>query len=477
MFPARHADFDFQLALNRNILDLVSLDPIRFLGSNRQGRMFSYDLEELRKTHAIRTAPEVWDTLASFGVFDSDQHTTDILKLRALRLRSQYFIELLRDSLGTDALAPIVVDLTNSFRGKNFLFEEFVDVFSDHGVVLEELAGDLIRTAELPGFVATDPNIQQSTGSGRTSYESSFVLQNDQPTSGPVQLSIAYQSEDPFIGSWNAVSLPPILVGANQHVRVVIESPNPVQSIWVKPYVSLNRTKFRIDLPLSDEMQSHEVNTEDAPFIKEIEIVEVEQRPKASITIDDLDPEFSVVDHHNTSVLSSAFTQFFRRLLGTEEVQLDSGLPVYRHNYRGMPVEWSRQADPSAYGTYRRTFVLSKDSERAASAKFSATLPRVGTWKLEYYLPDQFLVEEIRLGGMSTVALLISHSVSTINLEIHDGEARVSHLLDTSNLPKGWHTIGNFDLSYSEVDVLVLNKTDQRHNSVIADAIRWTPVE
>ncbi|MYD46510.1 MAG: hypothetical protein F4W92_09170 [Gammaproteobacteria bacterium] len=478
MFPARHADFDFQLALNRDILDLVSLDPIRFLVSSLQWSVFSQDLERLQKTQAIRNSPEVWDTAASLSLHDAETQANSIIELRALRLRAQYFVEVLRDSLGTEALAPITADLTNSFRGKNFRFEDFVDVLSNHGVDLDQLAGDLIAEASLPGFVATDPNVQALTGSDGPSYESSFVLQNDQPVSGPVQLSIAYKSEDPFLGPWNAVSMPPILVGANQSVRVVIESPKPVQSIWVKPYLSLNRQRFRIDLPLSDETQSQDENTESAPFIKTIEIVEVESLPNSSITIDDLDPEFSVMEHSDTSVLSSAFTQFFRRLLGTEKVQLDSGLPVYQHQYRQEPIAWSRKVDPSAFGMYRRTFVLTtNNTERTSSAKFSAKLPRVGRWKLEYYLPDQFLVDEIQLGGMSFVSMLVSLSFSTINLEIYDGATTVSHSIEASNVVRGWHNIGNFDLANKEVDVLVSNKTNHRYQSVVADAIRWTPIE
>ena len=479
LFPARNADFDFQLALNRDVLDLVSLDPIRFLGSRLQWSVFSQDLERLKKTQAIRTAPEVWDAVANLSLNDAETQVSSILELRALRLRSQYFIELLRDSLGTDALAPISADLTSTFRGKNFLFQEFVDVLSDHGVELEKLAGDLISKAELPGFIATDPSVQVLTGSERPSFESSFLLQNDQPVSGPVQVSIAYKSDDPFLaGPSNAVSLPPILVGANQKVRVVIESPNPVQNIWIKPYLSLNRTRIRIDLPLTEEMQSQAENTEDAPFIKAIENVEIEQLANSSITIDDLDPEFSVVEHHDTSVLSSAFTQFFRRLLGTETVQLDSGLPVYQYKFREKPLEWSRKADPSAFGMYRRTFVLTtNNSERTASAKFSAKLPRVGKWKLEYHLPDQFLLEEIPLGGMLSVSLLISLSVGTINLEIYDGATTESHSIEATNSTKGWHTVGNFDLSNTEVDVLVSNETKNRYQSVFADAIRWTPIE
>ncbi|MCY3540957.1 MAG: hypothetical protein OXH31_03500 [Gammaproteobacteria bacterium] len=477
LFPARHADFDFQLALNRNILDLVSLDPIHFLASRMQIVAFSQDLDRMRKTQAVRDAPEVWDAAASSSLYHAESQASSTLQLRALRLRARYFIELLRDSHGNDALAQIAVAITNNFRGRNFLFEEFVDVLADHGVILDELAGDLLGKAELPGFVARNPDIHALLGSERTIYESSFILQNEQSVSGPLQLSITYQSDDSFHAPSNAISLPPILVGAYQSARVVIESPNPVQSIWIKPYFSLNRKKFRIDFPLGDEMKSQEVNTDETPFIKTIENIEVNLQPNSSIIIDDLDPEFSVIEHRNNSVLSNAFTHFFRRLLGTESVQLDSGLPVYQFNFRSAPLTWSRKEDPSAFGKYRHTFVLSKDSERTASAKFSAKLPRIGRWKLEYYLPDQSLVDEIHLSGMYSLSLLISHFVSSINLEIHDGETIVSPTLDASNLSKGWHFVGEFNLSNTKVDVLVSNKVDQTHHSIFADAIRWTPIE
>lgn len=477
VFPIWRADFDFHLAMNRNILNLTSLDPIHFLGTSRQWRMFSEDVELMRKTHATRTAPEVWDMVASFGVFDSDQQTTNTLKLHALRFRAQRFVQLLRDALGTDKLAPIIVDLTNRFQGKNFIYEEFVSVFSDHGVNLEELAGDLIGKAGLPGFIASTPTSTQLTELDQPTYESSFVLQNDQQVSGPVRLSIAYQSEDPYIGQVNSISLPPLLVGADQALRVVIESSKPVQHIWVQPYLSLNRKQFRVDLPLTEDSQNQIQDPVVAPFIKSTEIVEVNPLSNSSITIDDLDPEFSVIDHRDTSVLSSAFTEFSRRLLGTKEVPVDNGLPVYQFSFGGEPIAWSRKADPTAYGVYRRTFVVATGSTRPASAKFSATLPHLGKWKLEYYLPDKNLVEEIQLGSMFSTSLLISQQVSSIQLEIHNGSTNSSHSIDASNLSKGWHTIGNFDLSDSEVDVLVSNKTDRRYHSVFADAIRWTPIK
>lgn len=477
MFPSRHADFDFQLALNRNIVDLVSLDPINFLGARMRRVVFSRDLERMMKIQAVRNAPEVWDAAALISLYHSEEQPRNTLQLRALRLRATHLIELLRDSHGNDTLAQIAVDLTNNFRGKNFKFEEFIEVLTDHGVDLDKLAGDLIGKAALPGFVARNPSISALSESELPSYESSFILQNDQPVSGPVQISIVYQSDELFLGPSNAIPLPPFLIGASQNVRVVIESPNPVQSIWVKPYLSLNRKRFRIDVPLGDEMRSQEVPTEEIPFIKAIELVEVERLPISSIIIDDLDPEFSVIDHQNNSVLSNAFTQFFRRLIGTERIRLDSGLPVYKIDMRREQLTWSRKEDPSAYGTYRRTFVLAAEGERTASAKFSAKLSRAGRWKLDYYLPDQSLVNEIHLSGMYSVALLMSHFVSKINLEIRDGATIVSRTLDGANLSNGWHFVGEFNLSNTEVDVLVSNKVDQMHHSVFADAIRWTPIE
>ena len=478
LFPARHADFDFHFALNRDILDLVSLDPIHFLGSRQRWAVFSPDLERLTKSQAILNAPEVWDAVASLSIHDARTEAGNIIELRALKLRSKQFVQLLWDSLDTDALAAISADLTNSFRGKNFLFEDFVDVLSEHGVELEELAGDLVHKAELPGFIVSNPNIQAQSDSDPLRYEISLLLHNNQPISGPVQLSIAYKSDDPFQTMWNPVSLPPILVSADQHVRVVIESPNPVQSVWVKPYLSLNRTRFRIDVPVSENMHSQEVSYEDTPSIKAIEIVAAEQLTNSSVIVDDLDPKFSVIEDSDQSVLSSSFTQFFRGILGTENVQLDGGLPVYKFNVRDTPSGWSRKTDPSAFGIYRRTFVLTtNNNEHTASAKFSTQLPREGKWKLEYYLPDQFLLNEIVLGGMRSVSMMISLNFSTINLEIDDGATSVSQSIEPSNLTTGWHTVGIFDLSNKDVDVLVSNKTNHRHQSVIADAIRWTPIE
>ena len=478
LFPFTVTGFDFQLAVNRNIVNLANVDPFHLLAPHFRLRVFSDDIELLRKKHSIVNSPEVWDAVASFSLLEAENHGNSALNLRALRLRSQRFVQLLRDSLGTDKLTPILVDLANRVRGKNFRFEEFVGVFADHGVNLEEIAGDLIGQAKLPGFVASNPVSKQVEDLVEPTFEASFLLHNDNPVSGPVQLSMAYQSEESFIGGpSSSVSLPPILVGANQSLRVVIESPKPVQHIWVKPYLSLNRMQLRVDLPLIEDVQTQDLTSKMKPFIKSIDVVQVEQSAISSITIDDLDQEFSVIENRNTSVLSNVFTQFTRGLLDTTEVQLDNGLPIYQLSFRRKPTPWTRKSDPTAFGLYRRTFVISTGNDGLTSVKFSATLPTLGEWKLEYYLPEQHLVEEIQLSEMGGVSLMISHNVRTIHLNIRNGTTNTSHSLNTSSLNKGWHVIGSFEVTHADVDVLVSNKTGRYDESVFADAIRWTPVE
>ena len=151
---------------------------------------------------------------------------------------------------------------------------------------------------------------------------------------------------------------------------------------------------------------------------------------------------------------------------------------MYQFSFRSRrPTTWTRKSDPTAYGLYRRTFVIATGNDGRASVRFSAKLPKFGEWKLEYYLPEKFLIEEIHLGAMQSASLMISHSVNTINLEIQNGSTNVSHSLDAANLKSGWHTIGRFDVTHADVDVLVSNKVDRFHESVFADAIRWTPIK
>lgn len=478
LFPGTQANFDFQLVLNRNIVNFASVEPLHLLRSHQRSIYFSNSgsLELQMKVSSVLNAPEIWDAVESLSLIDSEQRAYNDLNLRAMKLRTQRFVQMLHDTIGTDDLAIIVSELLTRFRGTNFDFAEFFSVFAEHGVDVGELAGDLITKADLPGFLASNPTMIRLDNKALPTFETSLILQNDRPVSGPVRLSLVYQSENEFAGAWNSLPLPPILVGANQTLKVVIETSNPVQYIWVDPYLSLNRSKVRVTLPRSNDLQDHETNTEISPYIKTVEEVDLIHPKNSYITIDDLDQGFSIVEQRKTGTLNKALTKFTRSLLGESELQLDRGLPVYQIDFLGKNMGWTRKTDPTAFGKYRRTLALSSGGDGLTSAKFSVTLPQIGEWKLEYYFPEKYLLEEISFGGI-TSALMIANAIGTVQLEVHNDSTISTYTLNAEEMSAGWQTVAQFDLTAKPVDVLISNKTSSFYESIFADAVRWTPID
>ena len=481
LFPNAEASFDFQHAINRNILNIAQIEPLKFLRfHSREGFHTKFD-EMQKKKQVFLNVPTVWDRVKEMHMYDPVVEESGFLTSRATSLRSRSLVKLLEDSVGIEKLAQITLDLTNRFRGESFTLEEFNALITEHGVELNELAGDLIGTAGLPGFIGTNQTSQQRELEGTTKFETSFLLENGEPVSGPVQLSVGV----PFLyGSTRHLNLQPIVVKGNQTIQITVESLNPVKHIEIKPYLSLNRMNIRLDLPQATELLNWEFVRGEAPFIKSVEVVSKTSALNSSITVDDLDLGFSIDDRRIISGLFKNFGRFVRQLLGEMDVPQDNGLLTYQLSYRPKTKIWSRWTDPTAIGTYRRTFAISEAGDGRAVAKFSATLPKTGAWKLEYYLPKGNFFEEVKQNWQydpTTIAGVFSmtspHPLGTFNLKVQNGTTMIDKTLQASALTPGWQDIGDFDLTDSVVAVLVSNKTDKPNMYVIADAIRWTPVE
>ncbi|MYC26080.1 MAG: hypothetical protein F4X56_09210 [Gammaproteobacteria bacterium] len=477
----RRADtrFDLHTSLNRKILNLSSVDPIQRLRSIRQGRSRWNTSEEMQKKQmVIHNAPEVWDAVATIGVFDTVGTKNSKLKLRALKFRSQQLARLVQDALGRNNIGPFVADVISRFRGKTLTFTEFDAVMGDHGVKLSELAGGMIGSQKLPGFLVSNPTSRQLAGDEQPQYESDFVLENRESVSGPVKLSLTYQNgKDRFGRTGPSFTFHPVLVGANQSLQIVIESANPVEYIWVKPYLSLNRMNLRVDMPESDRLSELEFVPDADPLIKSIVVIEqIEDAMNRSITVDDLDPGFSIVELDRTSDRSNVFLDFFRRFLGKEEILMDQGLPKYSMFDRWRFQGWSRWTDPTAFGTYRRTFAIADRGDGLSFAKFNTKLPSAGNWELEYFLPKGHFNEEYELVRSSS-STGSSKRDGPLYIEVQNSSTATNHTIDVPNLSPGWHSIGTFDMLAEEVIVLVSDKSDERGADVIADAIRWTLID
>ena len=467
--------FDFYIALDREVLNLASVNPLALLVSNIS-RDFQYvpsKMYELKRE--FYDAPEVWSLVESIGLKEPMPKDNSINQLRALRTRTEQIARYFLDVNGTDTLAPVMVDLSNNFQGKNLVFEEFLHLLKEHEIIATDLGGEMFEGVGLPGFIVSEPSSQTLILDGQTIYETTLLLQNGEPVSGSVRLALKYQN---YRGDFPSYTLSPILVEANQSLQIVIESLNPVQQIWVEPYLSLNRMNLRVDLPISDELKELEFVRLQTPIIKSIEEREPPVSDTFSITIDDLDPGFSIVDNRGNSTFNKAFLQSIQRMFDLPEFQMDHGLPVYDWRIEDFAQDgvWSRKTDPTAFGKYRRTFTLSSRGNGLAFAQFSAELPKLGEWRLEYYVPEGFFHERMTFRN-SQFQSSTGFRTGTAYLEIRNGSTESPHSIDLPNLTPGWHEIETFEITDAEVDVLISNKTDPSWTSVIADAIRWTLVE
>ena len=138
------------------------------------------------------------------------------------------------------------------------------------------------------------------------------------------------------------------------------------------------------------------------------------------------------------------------------------------------PDTWERKSDPTAYGKYWRTFVLNRDGRGETFAKFTASLPNSGMWRLEYSLPTGNFVR-VRSYFGQTHSEFIGFSEGIAGVEIRFGDTIISESIDLSTFSPGWIAIGEYEIEQTDVDILVSNNTKTR--IVFADAIRWTVVD
>ena len=471
LFDRYDDQFDFHLAINPNVLDLARVDPFKTIWMDNAPSRFDLGVKLHRRRQAIVDSPAVWDVIESNTFPDTELGEQSAHASWILRHRSAALAKLLLDELGSDGVAYTLVKLTQRFLGKNFVYEEFKTILNEKGVELEELAGDLIESQGLPGFVVTDATSRSYQVEESTYYETKFNLHNHEPASGPVALSLIYHGAIP---NRNENRLPPFLVESNQSVQVVLVSRYPVKTIWIEPYLARNRMDLRVDLPHFEHAgMPFEVHRNDAT-ISSIEEINQKVQEITSITVDDLDLGFKV---DQRSDFPSVISSLGRRFFGTQEIIKDRGIPVFSQIQRqSHQYVWERKGDPTAFGLYRRTFTVSRTGVGETFAEFTTELPHLGEWRLEYFLPLGDFHEEIRFGGIESSISNNAYFVGEIQLNVSHGDVTTPMTFDFSNLIPGWHVLGDHVLSDANVTVSV-SDIAETGTIVIADAVRWTPVQ
>ena len=484
-FSEREISFDFDIALDREVLDLTQIDPIQILNVLRTVGLSDQRVIEISRSDQILdlrsardrklTSYSVLEAVETLSLIDFDSSNVTTQERRALRLRALAVSKVLIDVWGTDVTNSIVEELLQRYRGQNFTYDDFIAVAQSQGVDFRSRLDDMIHSSSLPGFIASDPVQRRvSTEEGEpTIFETSFTLQNGEPVSGyclviPVNSPGMRQQVQFFEKT-------PIFVDENHSLEVVVQSKRPIFDIVFKPYLSLNRTEFHLRLPLIEDLTEEEREARGKAEVVAILELESDQSVRDPyIVIDDLDSGFSVFDKSSQFKFQPRI-YLTRHFLGISDNEMIRGLPVFRFEDNVVPNDtWERKTEPTAYGKYWKTFAVNQGGSGETFAKFVTTLPAQGSWRLEYFLPERFFSRVRQYAGGTSIET--SYPLGGVaRFDVHVDEVVRTESMDTEDAESGWHVIGSYNVENPEVEVWISNPN--KYRVVYADAIRWSPVE
>lgn len=407
----------------------------------------------------------VWTRALGAPLITLDPTEDGVGALDVLSLKAPAVAKSIVEGLGRDTAGRFLSELRRRYVGSNFTAEDFRTVAAETGADLDALLGDWLGDAQLPGFVASAVDVSRLRDGerGEPRYQVRAQVHNGEPTPGLIRLGVVPETDEP-IQSWSD----PIRVGGEASVEVGLVVDAPPGEVWIAPYLSLNRNDFRLELP--------EVDAEEAvgaePFNGSRESP-WRPPPESGIVVDDLDPGFSIAyatpDDEARYAPEAAWW--------TGDLDFDQGLPAY--NPFAPPTSgWMRMESAGTWGRYRHTVASTFPGNGGASARFQTQLPRAGRWRVDYYLPEVERPNNLSRGGAFRVQIqtgILAQEKGSFNLKIiADGEDMPVEF-DASAASVGWNDLGEFSLPAGEVSLVVSNATSG--SMVVADAVRWRPVE
>jgi ABC-type transport system involved in multi-copper enzyme maturation permease subunit len=419
---------------NSKMGDTIGRSMEAFFGGGGRGN-FSDTLIQIASSR-----PEVWSSVLDISLKDLTPEEDPQRTIDALTLKGGALAKSLYDQLGRENMGKLLAELRTGYSGQPFTLQEMVQAGNQIDAELGRLFAVWLTTTQLPGLVGEEARTYRlpDAEDGTARYQLIVKIRNDEPVPGVFFLVYVIGTE----GDTERLESDPTRLSGNSTIELGFVVSKPPESVYVDPYLSLNRSVFRVPMEAVDDERV--VREEPFDGVRELSWAP----PEGQIVVDDLDAGFSFDDGEKGSGLR----------LGARgrEVQMDEGLPVQEN---GRARSWSRANSSTAWGKYRHTFVYVRPGEGKKNVSFTTSLPATDTWDLEIHLPHKERFRRYDDWG-------------SWSLEVTDASGSTTPVtFNASAAARGWSQVGSFDLSGGEVTVKL---SDQNEGDVIiADAIRW----
>ena len=412
-------------------------------------------------TQANTGRPSVWDRALESSLVELDTSKDPDQVLNVLALKSSAISEALLNAYDLEQLGGLLSALVDRYQGTTFTADEFHALAAERGMDLTDLLGNWLDEPGLPGFLISEVKTQrlQDTDTGRPQYQTTLHVRNGEPTPGLFRIEYVWGTRTKDEAVWTEDQTQPIRLKGHMAVEIGIVTASPLLNATFHPYLALNRRV--IPLLGGDRMKrakkggvdsSERVDAEPFNGVRSSTWHPDQDLQPGTLVIDDLDQRFQFHNANEVQSFDNPFVPF--------RVDMDQGIPAYQP-FMGTPSWWARNSDTrEAVGRYRKTMAMKGAGTGESWVAFDTDIPREGRWRLEYHLPERF--NKWMRWGTYDIQLAIDGSTQDIEF---DSEAAQS----------GWNRLGDFDLSKGNVQLRVSDKTSG--TIVIADAIRWSPLD
>ena len=442
------------------ISDLTSLNPDRTAWaaddswSGDAQSILSNDLGYVRR---FGSRASVWSDLERVSLADLPTLNGSQSDLELMLLKSDEIGRSLMLANETEAVASWILEIQNSFAGRNYTLDDLVKAAENHGVTVEPFLTTWLETARLPGFRASQVrNVRiNDDESGDPQWLASVDVRNEEKSPGVIVIEYPGTTRNEW-GFPHFEEADAVTVDGETAKRINLITSYQLTQARLNPTLSLNRLSWSLDVSTVPEDETTDLAI--PPYVEESTWVPNEN----GIVVDDLSPGFQVfqTDPNYSPPLNVGPASWFREPL--LQMDTDAGLPAFAYRWRSDDGLWTRRPLLNAHGDYRKTTAQQLKGNSFSTARFSTSLPRASLWKLEYHLPyhDDWFPQGREY---------------KYNLVVANGERSWNEELDSKEASLGWNLIGEFELKDGTVDVdLVGVSEDWRWRWIYADAIRWT---
>ena len=366
--------------------------------------------------------------------------------LELMNFKGRMLERTLSHGWGPNGGAKVLREVLRRHGGGVYTLDDLRAAAQAVGAPLDAVIGQWWASSDLPGFVASPLNVYRlDDDDGEPRYQLRLHVCNDEAAPGLVRLAV--RGDDALeLAFSSAHRVAPLAC-----VEIGLVAEFPPASATLDTYLSKNGADLRLPLPA--------FSTATALAAAPLQGARASAwRPPQSdaIVVDDLSPGFAV-----------------------DDAAAPRGLLLRRRKD-----DWERRETPGSWGKYARTAVWFAPGEGRRAATFTARLPAPGRWRLHYHLPGTEVAE---LGGsvaMSVRHARASHKVGSFEMTLVEqrgaphgvapDERRTVIEFDGGIGEAGWNHLGDFDLTSTNVSLVVTDRTDG--DVVVADAIRWHPL-